>query len=137
MTEERRSRRIGRKVFTKMLNERFPSVFARVHQLDRGILTFVVEALADATREAIESERFDVVSQHFHFVEEVLQYADSTVRGALGASYIEHLGLSGSDAIHMKARTMLLPLQLALYKEVEEGWRQTGEWLKQTRGRNR
>jgi len=125
--------RIDHQAFIRMLTDRFPSIAAAIDEDDRGVLTLEMHEFADATREAIERSDLDSVREHLRFVDEVLSRADDEVENAVAVSYLEHLDLSMDDDIHIRARCMLSSRQLAIYKALEEGWKQTGEWLKQTR----
>ena len=126
---------IDHQVFIQMLTDKFPSIAATIDEMDRGLLHLETGRFADATRAAIEAGDLETVAQHFRFVDEVLARADSDVENAIAVSYLEHLDLPLDDPKHIRARCMLSARQLRMYKALEESWRKTGEWLKQTKDR--
>ena len=123
---------IDHQAFIRMLSKRLPSVFAGIHETDRGSLYLEMGGFADATCKHIEAGQFEAVAEHLRFIDEVLETADEQVQSAVAVSYLEHLGLSGNDQNHVRARCMLSRRQLAIYHALEESWRKTGQWLKQT-----
>jgi hypothetical protein len=105
--------------FADRLAARFPKIAATIEEEDFGVASLEVEALKQATRNAIHRQDWPAVSEHLAFVDEVLQIPDPELHEAIGISYLTNLFYGETSQDFAMART-LLPKRLASALEIME-----------------
>lgn len=105
--------------FADRLAARFPKIAATIDEEDFGMVSLEVEALKQATRDAIFRQDWPTVSEYLTFVDEVLQIPDPELHEAIGISYLTNLFYGETSHDFAKART-LLPKRLAAALEIME-----------------
>jgi hypothetical protein len=98
---------VDRAHFIELLNERFPSVYADITDLESGLLHMEMGVLSQATRLAIEEERWKDVAEHYDFIAKVFSRANADVNNAVYVSYLENVLLGEESSKFSQARRML------------------------------
>jgi len=109
----------GSSHFAGYLAIHFPKLVAGIEEGDLGVLHLEVGALKSATEDAIHSRDWPTVSNHFAFIDSVLEIAETDLHDAIGISYLVNLFYNETSMNYAKART-LLPKRLAVALEIME-----------------
>jgi hypothetical protein len=118
----------GRRRFEELLANRFPSISAKIDEVERGLLHLEMAAFARATCAAIDKGDLQEVGAHLGFIDELFCDAPPDLENAIYVSYLEDVFLGRDEERYRAARSSLSGRLQAALADLEDHWKKIAEW---------